>query len=487
MKFTIKRLSKVFIALIIISLITACAQTTKPTVESEGINTPEGSEVLQPTEVNNEDSSAGEVVEEEAEPMELITWYAFDQNNVDPASDERVGNEYLRKTIPEFNEEFDGKIVWTNVPKAWDKIPSELAAAVIAGGDVPDLVQQASVTMFDLFRNGAIQDLRPWAEQQSWWNDMDPSAIATCVGPDGGLYCLPIAMTPSLTYVWADHFPNGWPKTPEDFLVDAERLKEQDVAALTFFGSTAYDGSGATRAIWSFISSFGGTYSDDQGNLTLNNPENITAIEFLRDIVAKGYVTETTFAGSFQEEEAFKDASAAAIPTGLFGYRYINPLTAPDGTKYEKGSSEDMLDAISAGDVILEPMFAPEGKTPGCNNASTGFMIPTGAKNAEAAYAYLNWLMEDLENNAEFVVGPGAGFPALQSTINHPDLQTPFYQEAFKALETSLCKPFQGSLTNPSEARILIMQAVYKLIKEDPNADIKSVLQAADEEYNSNN
>ena len=75
------------------------------------------------------------------------------------------------------------------------------------------------------------------------------------------------------------------------------------------------------------------------------------------------------------EEEAFKDSSAGSFPTGLFGYRYVNPLTAPSGTKYEKGNAEDMLDAIAAGDVVLSPYFAAEGQQPGCGIEVAGFGV----------------------------------------------------------------------------------------------------------------
>ena len=64
--------------------------------------------------------------------MDFLTWYQYDETNEDPASDERVGNQYLRDTIPQFNEEFDGKWNWVNRPKAWDKMTAELVAAVIA-------------------------------------------------------------------------------------------------------------------------------------------------------------------------------------------------------------------------------------------------------------------------------------------------------------------------------------------------------------------
>ena len=133
---------------------------------------------------------------------------------------------------------------------------------------------------------------------------------------------------------------------------------------MTFFGSTAFDGNGAGRAVWQTIKSFGGSYDDGNGMLKLNTPENVAAVAWLREMVQKGYVPEIAFAGGFQEEQAFMDGSAGAFPTGLFGYRYLNPLTAPSGTKYEKKNENDMFDAINAGDIYLAPMVAPKVRSP---------------------------------------------------------------------------------------------------------------------------
>lgn len=239
--------------------------------------------------------------------------------------------------------------------------------------------------------------------------------------------------------------------------------------------------------LFALISSFGGDYDDGQGNMELNTPENVAAISFLRDTVAMGYQPETVFAGGFVEEDSFKDSSAGAIPTGLFGYRYINPLTAPDGTKYEKGNENDMLDAIAAGDVVMRPMFAPEGNTPGCNLDIQGYGIPTGAKNPEATYDFINWVLGDMARNIEYVIGPGAGFPTLLSAQADPAMQTPFYQQAAGAINASMCKSWAGSLERPSEAAEMIMNTVYKLIKEDPSLDIATELQKTTDEYNANN
>jgi multiple sugar transport system substrate-binding protein len=497
MKGSFKTLMMVLVlVLFVASLAAACAPAApaaeEPAAEAPAAEEPAAEEPAAEEPAAEEPAAEEPAAEEPAaeepvmEELDFVTWYQYDQNNDDPASDERTGNMYLAKTIPEYNEEFDGTWNWINIPKAWDKLNSELVAAVMAGGEVPDAIEMGANDLQKFYQNGALQDISEWAEAQEWWGDMDANAVAACTGPDGGLYCLPLSFRPAITYVWADHFPDGWPATPEQFLVEAERLKGEGVSAMTFFGSTQYDGTGAGRAVWSIISSYGGTYSDAEGNMVLNTPENVAGVEFIREIVAKGYVTEVTFAGGFQEEEAFKDASGASIPTGLYGYRYINPLTAPDGTVYDKGTSEDMLDAIADGQVTLEPMFAPEGNKPGCALDTVGFGVPVGALNVEGAYAYFNWLMSP-DRNAEYTLGPGAGFPANTTTLDHPEMQVPFYQVAAGAVEASACRSYIGTLENPTEAKILIMNAVYKLIKEDPTLDIATELQAAEDEYNASN
>ncbi|MBN1267607.1 MAG: extracellular solute-binding protein [Anaerolineales bacterium] len=416
--------------------------------------------------------------ESELNETEFVTWFQYDETNEDEASDERAGNAYLRATIPAFNEAFDGQYTWVNRPKAWDTMFQELVAAHIAGNKVPDITEMNSQTMRILEQNGVMMDLRPWAEQQDWFASLDPGALETCTALDGSLICIPLALRPHLVYVWADHYPDGFPDTTDEFMTEAERLKAEGVYAWTYFGSTANGGNGATRMVWSLVSSFGGTYSDADGNMYLTSPETIAAVEFLRETVVNGYNPETVFAGGFIEEDSFKDASAAAIPTGLFGYRYINPLTAPNGAEYDS-----MIDAIDAGDVVLDHMFAPEGQTPGCGNDVQGVGVPKGAENLDAAYDFINWIMEPAQN-VPFVLDVGAGFPANRDMLEAPEFQTTFYQQAATALEGSVCTPWYTTLERTDEALELIMNAVYKVIKEDQTADIATVLGEAEAEYN---
>lgn len=480
----------VVLMLVFAMVLAACtpAAVEEPMVEEPVVEEPMVEEPVVEEPMVEEPVVEEPVVEEPAaEAQVVVTWLEYDQDNMDPASDERVGNEYLRKTIPLFNAENEGVWEWQNVFLPWDQQVETIVRAVIAGADVPDVFESGSPNVATYYRNGTVQDLRPWAEQMDWFADLDPGAIQTCTAPDGALVCIPFVARPHLTYVWADHFPDGYPTTPDQFIEEGLRLKEDDIYAWTYFGSTAFGGNSTGRMYWSLVSSFGGTYDDGQGNMLLNTPENIAAIEFLRETVELGLNPEVVWAGDFLEEEAFKTASAAAIPTGLFGYRYINPLTAPDGTVYEKGNEEDMLDAIADGQVVLRSMFAPEGQTPGCNNYTAGLFMPVGAKNVEGGYAFIDWIMTHQENYIEWVIGPGAGFPTLQTALDAPEMQAPFYLAAAEALEGAVCTAHVGSLERIPEADELIANVIYNLIKGNPTLDIATELQAAQDQYNAGN
>lgn len=415
----------------------------------------------------------------------IVSWYYFDQNNTDPQANERVGNFYLARTIPQFNEEFAGQYTWENVPRDYNLV-LDLVAAVQNNGDIPDIMRTATSDLPTFIVNNTVQDLTDFVQNAAWFGDLDPAAVAACTGPDGKIYCVPVSQSPFVVFYWADRYTEGFPATTDEFLAKAEALKAENLYALTYWGSTAFDGEATGRYFYQVISSFGGSYDDGQGNMRLNTPENIAAIEFMRQVVASGYSPEAVFVGNFEEEASFKTAEAAAFPTGFFvAYNYLNPLTAPDGTEFNSATAKDMEDAVAAGKIKIAPGFAPEGMTPGCNLDVFGFVIPNGAKNRAGAEAYINWIM-DPANGVGWVREAGGGWPVSKTMLQDEAFQTEIFQQGIAAAGASACRPWQGSLLNIPEAKKIITTTIYDLIKANPEADIAEALAAAEAEYNAN-
>jgi multiple sugar transport system substrate-binding protein len=421
-----------------------------------------------------------------SEVQEVVTWYYYDQDNVDPEANERVGNFYLAETIPQFNEEFAGTYRWVNVPRDYNLV-LDLVAAVQNNGDVPDVMRTGAADIPTFVLNNTVQDLTDYVTNAPWYADLDPKAVEACTGPDGKIYCVPVSESPFLVYYWTELYPEGFPETTDAFLAKAAELKASDNYAITYWGSTAFDGEGAGRYYYQVISSFGGSYDDGEGNMRLNTPENIAAIEFMREIVANGYSPEAAFVGSFEEEASFKEGLAGAFPTGFYiGYQYLNPLTSPSGVEFTTISAQDMEDAVSTGTIGLAPIFAPEGMTPGCHMDVFGFVIPNGAKNVEGAKAYIDWVMEE-DNAVQWVLRAGGGVPVAENVRADAAFQTEIFQQGGAALAASDCRPWYGSLTRIPDAKKIITTVMFDLLKGNPEADIAEALTAAEMEYNSNN
>lgn len=179
---------------------------------------------------------------------------------------------------------------------------------------------------------------------------------------------------------------------------------------------------------------------------------------------------------------------AASFPTGIFGYRYIQPVKSPKGTQYGKDfdpTGGPMLEAIAAGEMGVATLFGGNGAPGSCGLGVSAFVIPKGAKNADGAKTYINWIM-DQKNGIEWVQKPGGGFPASKKFLADKAFDTPFYKQAAEAT-AGKCKPWTGSLNRTPDAAKLIATTFFDLIKTNPTADIAAALAKADEEYNRNN
>ncbi|MBC8076925.1 MAG: hypothetical protein H7Y32_12675, partial [Chloroflexales bacterium] len=412
----------------------------------------------------------------------VTTWYYFDQNNTDEQANERAGNAYLRRAIEKFNADNTGALVWENAPQGYD-LAAKLVTAVQTDGDVPDVIGNFFDTDLRLYvRNNTIQDME-WARSEPWFADLNAQAVESCT-VDGKLMCVPISEASWMVAYFPDMYPNGFPATPDDLLKEAAALKADGKYALTYWGNTAFDGEAVGRYFFMALSSFGGGYDDGAGKMLLNRPENVVAIEFMREIVKNGYSPESVFAGNFEEEASFKGGTAGAFPTVYtVALNYLFPLTTPSGTAYATNTPKDMQDAIAAGDVKIAPFVAPAGQKPGCNLQLFGLAMPRTAQNVEGGKAYINWIM-DPKNTIDWIVSTNGGFPTGAALQKDASFDTEMARQTRAATDASACRPWYGSLDRIPEAKTIITNAIYDLIKTNPDADIAAALTSAQDEYN---
>ena len=115
-------------------LLTACPAPAPQVVEKVVTQIVEQKVEVVQTQIVEKEKVVEKIVEATAAPeaKPVVTWLQYDQGNVDPKSDERVGNQYLRDTIPQFNKAFEGKWVWNNEFTPWDRAAAKIVAAVQA-------------------------------------------------------------------------------------------------------------------------------------------------------------------------------------------------------------------------------------------------------------------------------------------------------------------------------------------------------------------
>lgn len=399
----------------------------------------------------------------------IIFWTKFNDQNPQNTQDA-----WLASLLKEYRSKTGNEV--TNVAQPYDQINTKLNVAVQAGGEVPDLSYVDSQQMGFFTQNGTLTDLTAYVKSAPWYKDLSPAALASCTGPDGKILCVPTSVASTLIYYWKDLYPNGLPTTTDKFLEAAKALKDKGKFAITFKGSEKFS---VETTYFGLVLSYKGQFADSKtGKAAWANPQTETAIKFVRDLFVNKYAPEVALAPGFDDEEPFKNSDAAAFMAGSWSYVYLNPLVAPDGTKFDKGA-DSVSAAFAAGKLdFAAPLAAPDGK-PVAFSVVTGLAIPKNAVNVDAAKAFIDFQMTS-ERNAAFATAYGA-LPSMVPALYNPAFQTPYWQAVAKYQK-------EYAQTSPAfieydKAVTLLGDTINKLMS-DPSKDIHKELQAAQDEYN---
>ena len=388
-------------------------------------------------------------------------------------SPQNTQDQWLADALKEYTTQTSKQV--TAVTQPFDQINSKLNLAVQAGGDVPDVSYVDSQQLGFFTQNGTLMDLTDFVKNASWYKDLSPQALATCTNAAGKILCVPTSTATTLIYYWKDGYPNGFPATTDQLLAQAKDLKDKGKFALTLKAS---DSISIDMTYFGLIKTFGGQIATSDGKAAWASPEAATAVQFVRDLFTNKYAPDVALATGFDDEEPFKRGDAVAFMAGSWSYVYLNPLTAPDGTKFDKGAPSVQA-AFDAGKLDFAPPLSKEGSKPVSFTTSTGWAIPKGAANLAEAEAFINFEMTSARDS-KYALAYGA-LPSLLSSLPDPGFQTPYWQAVAKYL-SDYGQP-APSLVEYDKGLTLLSDALNKLMA-DPTKDIATELKASQDEYN---
>jgi len=273
--------------------------------------------------------------------------------------------------------------------------------AAITGGNAPDIVSLGnSLSLGSWASVGAITDLTPFIEASG----LDTSAYVQSsyngLKVDGKTYALPFQVFNAGLIYNKQMFTDAGltpPTTLEELAITAQALTKTDSSGvITQLGFTpSYPGpdQGQTCPLITYGYAFGGIWTTNDGMATPDSEENVAALTWMRDVYAAvGGQQVTNFissAGSYlTSDDPLESGKLAMVFDGPWSIQYTKE-NAPDVAK-ELGViplPASRTSPASAGSTYIDanPQF-----------------IPTGSKNAQAAFDFIAWETTNANEAATF-------------------------------------------------------------------------------------
>lgn len=221
------------------------------------------------------------------EETTMTVWIAKTFN---PEADERLA-ERLRSfadvsdKVSEVNVEIfastEGQVKWN---------------AAVESGNVPD-VSFLDIGVYNSFAElGFLESLNDVVEKiEGNISPIIPNVKENLV-VNGDIYAVPLYNPVTMLHYRSDLFEEAGvtpPKTWKEMAEVCEVLKEKIPDAYPFGHAIAACDDSETHNLW-IMRCFGGRYWDEEGNVVVNSPETIEAINFILDLYKAGYIPPTT-------------------------------------------------------------------------------------------------------------------------------------------------------------------------------------------------
>ncbi len=330
----------------------------------------------------------------------------------------------------------------------------------IAGGQVPDLVMWDRYQTSLYAPKGALQAIDDRVKADKVDTKAFYGQALSEMKSGGKLYGLPLLVDDrSLVYnkkIFADAGLTP-PTTWDELRSDAEKLTVHEGGKLTRSGFMLNDPG--LFSMW--LTQAGGKLVTDDGRKTaFDSPQGLEVLDFWKGLLDAG-----VYANGFGDTNDVFAAGQAAM-------KYDGPWDVP------------ALDAAQGLDWgVTEPVVGPSGDK-GAIMGGFGLVIPTGAKDADGAWAFMKWWATQPKNGVEFAKISG-WIPANRDAANDSYFtDDPRYAAFVKTLDYAKVRPdvpgysdVEGKALTPALQKFMSGQLTAKQALDQAAAQGDRILQ----------
>jgi len=355
----------------------------------------------------------------------------------------------MQKQIPKFEELTGIKVELEMGPM--DNVVSKEVLALESGSGAYDIISTPYQFLGQFVENGYLQSIDPFLNNPDLRlegfdkSDLIPGMLAASGEWLGVNYGIPSNTCIMVMFYRKDLFENqeeqaafkskyGYKLTPpenwdqykdmaEFFTRKAGDTLAGEVLKSDFYGvSIAGKRHDAMTCEWlNYAWSFGGGIFDDNGNLMMDDPRNVEALQYFVDLVqySPPGVSNNTW-----------DELTTQMQQGIVAMQVQWNDCAP--------SVEDPSASKVAGKVGYTTI--PQGVAPAAHYGAWTYFMPKDAPNPEAAWLFFQWVNTYEVQKAIALEG---GFPCLTSVYEDADLSEnlPYWEGSLKAYEISSKRP----------------------------------------------
>jgi len=355
----------------------------------------------------------------------------------------------MQKQIPNFEEITGIKVELEIGPM--DNVVGKEILALESGTGAYDIISIPYQFLGQLVENGYLQPLDPFLNRKDLnLEDFDKSDLISGMVSASGewkgvSYGIPSNSCIMIMFYRKDIFENPEEKAAfkakygYELKVPVNWIQYRDLAEFftrkpgdnlmgetlkhSFYGtSIAGKRHDAMTCEWlNYAWSFGGGIFDEKGNLVINNPKNVEALTYFKDLVefCPPGVSNNTW-----------DELTTQMQQGIVAMEIQWNDCAP--------SIEDPETSKVVGKVGYA--LIPKREVPVAHFGAWTYFIPVDAPNPEAAWLFLQWVNTYKVQKAIALEG---GFPCLTSVFNDPELseKLPYWKASLDAYEISSTRP----------------------------------------------